>query len=327
MDTNKGIHQDNTLQNEHTLITKDLVQQNLSKSIQDAKRLLGRVLSNHDTTKTIENESSIKLPPLASFHNNSPAVEAPPLTTTYIDPQINEAQSIINSLIDALNNSLQLNQQLKFKNMILNTNQTGYESRYEVEGNLQKHENERIKTQMLQDKQKLIQQLNLSKNKVQKYKKRIVDKNREINKLLKLLNENSIDVTQIELSAIEPSSTSSIRVKSPEDLSKSRKSDMLRALGALATQVLNDDTEDASINQTYIQNSGNVEDENVTEAEISLYPVLNNNNEEHPSSNVLLHKFSNGPILPEIKSHSQSATVALPKMRSFNIVDGSNRDL
>ena len=230
-------------------------------------------------------------------------------------------ETILKSLMDALTNSMQQVQQLKLKNMMLTSSKTTYESRHEVEGNLQRHEYERVKTQMLQETHNLSQQLKLSNGKVQKYKKRIVDKNKEINKLLKLLNDNSIDVTQIELSAVEPSSTSSIRIKSPEDISKNRRSDMLQALGALATQVLNDDTEDGSINQTYIQSSMKAEDENVTEAEISVFNGYNNQN--NPSSNVLLHKFSNGPILPEIKDNAQRNPVVLPKMRSFSTVDNA----
>lgn len=292
-----------TIDNSNAPLTDGVTQINILQAIETAKRFLQQKTSSNQGPESNDNL------------------------------QTNETESVINSLIDALTNSSQQVQQLKFKNMMLSSNKGNLQSRHEVEGNLQKYEYERVKTQMLQERQTMLQNLNVSNGKVQKYKKRIVEKNREINKLLKLLNENSIDVTQIELSSIEPSSTSSVRVKSPEDISKNRKADMLKALGVLATQVLNDDTEDGSINQTYIQSSMRAEDENVTEAEISAYQPYNNINKNangNPavtSSNVLLHKFSNGPILPEIKNNSQSTPVVLPKMRSFSTIDNTSKKI
>ena len=292
-----------TIDNSNTPLTDGVTQINIVQAIETAKRFLQQNTISSQNTGNNEN------------------------LQTY------ETEAVVNSLIDALTNSSQQVQQLKFKNMMLSSNKGNLQSRHEVEGNLQRHEYEHIKTQMLQERQTMMQNLNVSNGKVQKYKKRIVEKNREINKLLKLLNENSIDVTQIELSSVEPSSTSSVRVKSPEDISKNRKADMLKALGVLATQVLNDDTEDGSINQTYIQSSMRAEDENITEAEISAYQpyhnINKNTNSNTPvtSSNVLLHKFSNGPILPEIKNNSQSTPVVLPKMRSFSTIDNTSKKI
>ena len=304
MNSNIPIGADSLAQKVDLSVTDNLAQTDLLQAIEIGKKFLQKAQETKTTKELI----------------NMPRV---------VDNS-SDVRTVVSSLVDALNNSSQQIQQLKFKNLMLSSNKNNLESRHEVEGNLQKHEYERIKTQMLHEKQNMIHNLNISNNKVQKYKKRIVEKNREINKLLKLLNDHSIDVTQIELSSIEPSSTSSIRVKSPDDISKNRKADMLKALGVLATQVLNDDTEDGSINQTYIQSSMRAEDDNITEAEISVYQPYNHanrNNENQPttSSNVLLHKFSNGPILPEIKSNSQLAPVVLPKMRSFSTIDNSSK--
>ncbi|SMN18813.1 similar to Saccharomyces cerevisiae YMR144W Putative protein of unknown function [Maudiozyma saulgeensis] len=305
MNTNIPIGNDEITQKMSPLTPETIVQTNVLQAIEIGKKFLQR---EKDSDKTIGSN----IPTIA--HNPT------------------DAETVVCSLVDALTNSSQHIQQLKFKNLMLSGTKSNIESRHEVEGNLQKHEYERIKTQMLHERQNMIQNLNTSNNKVQKYKKRIVEKNREINKLLKLLNDHSIDVTQIELSSIEPSSTSSIRVKSPDDISKNRKADMLKALGALATQVLNDDTEDGSINQTYIQSSMRAEDENITEAEISVYQPYNhanrnNETQQTTSSNVLLHKFSNGPILPEIKNNSQLTPVVLPKMRSFSTIDNNAKKL
>ncbi|KAG0670598.1 hypothetical protein C6P45_002164 [Maudiozyma exigua] len=292
-----------TTDNSNSSLTDSAAQMNILQAIEAAKRFLQQ--NTIPTQTTVTDDASLP----------------------------KEVESVINTLIDALTSCSQQVQQLKFKNMMLSSNKGNIQSRHEVEGNLQRHEYERIKTQMLQERQTMLQNLNVSNCKVQKYKKRIVEKNREINKLLKLLNDNSIDVTQIELSSMEPSSTSSIRVKSPEDISKNRKADMLKALGVLATQVLNDDTEDGSINQTYIQSSMRAEDENVTEAEISVYQPYNNinkNTNSNPAvkgSNVLLHKFSNGPILPEIKNNNHSTPVVLPKMRSFSTIDNTSKKI
>ena len=142
-----------------------------------------------------------------------------------------------------------------------------------------RQEFERIKNQLLADKQNLIERLNISNGKVKKYKRRIIDKNREINRLIKVLRDNSVDYTQPDVSSVDfatTSSTSSVHITAPEDTSNGKRTGMLKALGALATQVLNDDTEEASPSQTFMQSSVRTEDDNTTtEIEAStFYPQV-----------------------------------------------------
>ena len=265
---------------------------------------------------------------------------------------------ILNNMIKYLGQTSSEVQQLRFRNMMLNANIATQESRREVEQNLQKQEFERIKNQLLADKQNLIESLNISNGKVKKYKRRIIDKNREINRLIKVLRDNSVDYTQPDVSSVDfttNSSASSVQITAPGDTSNGKRTGMLKALGALATQVLNDDTEDASPSQTFIQSSVRTEDDNTTtEIEAStFYPqvysqipqsrppplplplsqpqpqpqpqlVPQQPQQQQQQSASYFSPYTAVPILPEIKSvpAGRSPSITLPKMRSFRTIDG-----
>ncbi|CCF58891.1 hypothetical protein KAFR_0F02950 [Kazachstania africana CBS 2517] len=308
----------------------------LSKVLENAKDLMRKLLSSEGMMSPAEDHEFINkgtsnvngdayqhnLPPSNDSNNN---YRGGLLTSTNFVSnnkiQKEEIVTTMDSLMRSIDFQLKQIQQLKFKNMMLSTNNIDAQSRLTVEENLQKHEHERLKSQLLSEKQTLMEQLKVSDNKVKKYKKRIVDKNREINRLLKLLRQNSVDVSQIEGISFD-SSTSSVRINTSESISRNKKSNMLRTLGVLATQVLNDNTEDTSANQTILQPIGKGDDE--TEAEISFYT---NNTENYPNTNN--NVLTSLPNLPEVKISSPNNApnpIVLPKMRSFSTVDGSVKD-
>lgn len=165
----------------------------------------------------------------------------------------------ISSLMKALNDSVRQIQQLKFKNMMLKSNSNDLQSTYAVEENLKKQQFERMKYQFLLEKEQLMEKLRAKEGKVAKYKSRVVEKNRQINKLTRILNDNSI----LDTSASEISESNTRRSVASIPLSTSSKhktSDMLKTLGLLASQVLKDEVDDDSGNQTIPQVADNTTD-------------------------------------------------------------------
>lgn len=165
----------------------------------------------------------------------------------------------ISSLVGALDESMRQIQQLKLKNMLLKSNSDNLQSSYTVEENLRKQQFERMKYQFLLEKEQLIEKLRAKENKVAKYKSRVMEKNRQINKLTRILNSNAI----LDTSASETSDSTTRRSVSSIPLnsnSKYKTSDMLKTLGILASQVLKDEVDDDSGNQTILQVTDNTTD-------------------------------------------------------------------
>ena len=334
------LHQQNE-QNTHHKEPSDVT---LEMALQDARNLVRKFREHKDTMEAILDGEK------------SEVRESKTSNTQDANLQEKDVVVILNNMIKYLGETSSEVQQLKFRNMMLNANIATQESRREVEQNLQKQEFERIKNQLLADKQNLIERLNISNGKVKKYKRRIIDKNREINRLIKVLRDNSVDYTQPDVSSVDfatTSSTSSVHITAPEDTSNGKRTGMLKALGALATQVLNDDTEEASPSQTFMQSSVRTEDDNTTtEIEAStfypqvyqqipqsrppqlplplsqpqqqpqLVPQQPQQQQQQPAS--YFSPYTAVPILPEIKSvpTGRSPTITLPKMRSFRTIDG-----
>ncbi|QLL30496.1 hypothetical protein HG536_0A03130 [Torulaspora globosa] len=165
----------------------------------------------------------------------------------------------ISSLMRALDDSMRQIQQLKLKNMLLKSNSDNLQSSYVVEENLRKQQFERMKYQFLLEKEQLIEKLRAKESKVAKYKSRVMEKNRQINKLTRILNDSAI----LDTSASETSDSTTRRSVTSIPLSSSSKyktSDMLKTLGLLASQVLKDEVDEDSGNQTILQVADNTTD-------------------------------------------------------------------
>lgn len=276
---------------------------------------------------------------------------------------------VISSLIHVLNQNVRQNQQLKLKNMILKSNSGDVQSRYEVEENLKKQQFERKKCQLFLERENLIRRIHTKDGKVAKYKNKIIEKNREINRLMRILNEHSIsdtpkindssshndtngksdhdgkennnddssnDNNSVPTRVLKPPSASNSSTAassmSSSTSNKEKASDMLRTLGMLASQVLNDEADEDSANQTTIQanNSGlkGSADCNTTEPEILHSPnvsVTNPNSEsvngqsgEPRSTSTGNSNYSN--ILKQLPTQ-------MPKMKRFSTVDGTVKDI
>ncbi|GAV51795.1 hypothetical protein ZYGR_0AF02660 [Zygosaccharomyces rouxii] len=275
---------------------------------------------------------------------------------------------VINSLIHALNQSVRQNQQLKLKNMILKSNSGDVQSRYEVEENLKKQQFERKKCQLFLERENLVKRIQTKDGKVAKYKNKIIEKNREINRLMRILNEHSIsDTPKINDSynnnnndsksnhdnktnnndtsnnsnsapnrALKPPSASNtstaVSSTTSSTSNKEKASDMLRTLGMLASQVLNDEADEDSANQTTIQanNSGlkGHADCNTTEPEILHSP--NFNGAIHNSESMNGQAGDPRSTSTGDGNHTdflKQLPIQMPKMKRFSTVDGTVKDI
>lgn len=223
--------------------------------------------------------------------------------------------NVLQSLVTHLNQAVSQIQQLKFKNMILTSNENNIQSRHEVEDNLQKQQFERMKCQFLLEHQCLKAQLRKRDSKIVKYKQRIIEKNQKLNNLTKVLNQHAIsDTSQID------SFSSSIR-KTPSSTTtpQEMKPDMLNTLGILATHVLKDEIEDDSGNQTILQlAAGSISNDcNTTELEITCSSEM---------TSAATNNRPNGNIESVQGSH-ENKNLQLPKMKSFSTIDGTIKDI
>ncbi|CAI4035616.1 hypothetical protein SMKI_13G2660 [Saccharomyces mikatae IFO 1815] len=223
--------------------------------------------------------------------------------------------NVLQSLVSHLNQAVAQIQQLKFKNMILTSNENNIQSRHEVEDNLQKQQFERIKCQFLLDRQSLKDQLRKRDNKIVRYKQKIIEKNKKLNNLAKVLNQHAISDT----SQIDSFSSSIKKTPSSTITPQETKSDMLNTLGILATHVLKDEIDDDSGNQTILQlAAGSISnDYNTTELEITCSPEMGRSATQNRSD----RKVESAQGL-----HG-NRTLQLPKMKSFSTIDGSIKDI
>lgn len=281
----------------------------LTQSLQSGKKLLNKLgKSNQLLTPVEKNKNSNNKYPSLPNENSTLSLTTPESsqeTDISLDEgakvQIDETEifNTIHSLVTSLDLALKQIQQLKYKTMIQHDNDDA-KSRIDVEKNLQRQEFERVKSQLLLEKNSLLNKVISNDNKVKKYKKRIVEKNLEINRLAKLLNENVTDITYHDISSLDYSNSSTSSAMRPanaslvnQNLNKSKKtSSMLRTLGALASHVLknNEDSDDNSVNRTLLLHTSKIEDDNNTEAEISFSTNnhvghLNDNNNNNTNNN------------------------------------------
>lgn len=348
----------------------------LFQSLKGGESLIKQLIENNQSLSNIKKTDGSKQDTGLNTQQNRQSNE---LQAEHISDKIDERDifNTIHSLVTSLRAAIIQIQQLKYKSMIQNTmNTEDIQSRINVEKNLQKQEFERIKSQLLIEKNSLLNKVTVNEKKIKKYKKRIIEKNLEINRLAKLLNENITDITYHDISSIDNSNSiasSSLKQttipSTEEELLTIRNntdskdtSNMLRTLGALATHVLstNGDTEENSANRTLLLQHSKVEDDNNTEIEISF---RNNNNYNNPmnndtsdhvieSSNILDNHLTNSTSTPtakvshntsidnkrhvlnktfniptvqtnELRKHDIPKLMPLPKMSSFNTVNGS----
>ncbi|CCC66954.1 hypothetical protein NCAS_0A03960 [Naumovozyma castellii] len=299
----------------YTIVTHDYPAYNLTKILEQAKGIIKSVEGTRVVTPIGQDE---ELQERAGTTNND-------------SHQLRELVDTTSILIKYLNESIHETQQLKLKNMILQTNNGSLESRYEVEGNLQKQEFERLKCQLNHEKQTLLGRLQLKDEKVRKYKKKIRDKNGEINRLLKILHDNSIsDASHLSVIETQGSTTTSSRINTPNG-SFRVKTGMLKTLGALATQVLNEGNEDISENQTILEPEDKFHDPDVTEPEMLIFSHNTN-----PSIRILASQgnsgFENaneGDLPPETSETIVKVTSMkqLPKLRTFNAINNDLKDV
>lgn len=210
----------------------------------------------------------------------------------------------ISSLVRALNDSVRQIQQLKLKNMLLKSNSNDLQSSYAVEDNLKKQQFERMKYQFLIEKEHLLEKLRAKESKVTKYKSRVIEKNRQINKLTRILNENST----LDASVSETSESNTRRSVASIPLSTSSKhkaSDMLKTLGILASQVLKDEVDDDSGNQTIPQLA-----DNTTDSDIMHTPIFDDQ--------LRLPSQVSVRGVPISNSSARSPAVELPKIKRFS---------
>ncbi|CAL9736823.1 protein Fdo1p [Monosporozyma servazzii] len=373
MTTFSSSHQQNK-SNDKTTIT-------LTQSLQAGKKLLNKLAKSNQLLTPLEKESMPNLLEKNKNNNNkyssfpkdnSTLSLTTPESSQETDITLDESAKVkideteilntMQSLVTSLDLALKQIQQLKYKTMIQHDNDDA-KSRIDVEKNLQRQEFERVKSQLLLEKNSLLNKVFSNDNKVKKYKKRIVEKNLEINRLAKLLNENVTDITYHDISSLDYSNSSvssAMKTTNPtsaslmnQNLNKSKKtSSMLRTLGALASHVLknNEDSDDNSVNRTLLLHTSKIEDENNTEAEISF---LTNNHVSHLNDNsnvtgktesilenhmadststpttkitrhTLLNKTNNLPMPSNTTDKDESQKlIPLPKMSSFNTINGS----
>ncbi|EDO17515.1 hypothetical protein Kpol_1058p52 [Vanderwaltozyma polyspora DSM 70294] len=220
-------------------------------------------------------------------------------------------------------------QHLKFKNMILSSNENDYKSKYEVEENLQRRQFEKIKSQLMNENQEALTKLKVKENKVIKYKKRIMEKNMEINRLTRILNDNSLNNAKILNPKRSLSATASLAKR--DSITSEKMPDMLNALGILATQVLNDRAPlgNASVgNEPPKLSNNNSIDANMTENDIAQGTDVDATiNADPNTTNSSLIYGNSSTIKISMVPAKVPQKFQLPKMKSFSTNDGTVKDI
>lgn len=186
----------------------DIENSNFDKLINDANVLVTKLIIPKLNSPT-ENDSEYINRKKSFDENNGNNFQTltKSISLNNFDVSALQITTILQSLILSLKNAKGQLNQLKLKNLISSNHNTSDLSRIDVEKNLQKQEFERVKTQLLLEKTQLINKLNLKDKKMKKYKKKIVEKNIEINRLARLLNENVIDNIQHDISSFDYSNS------------------------------------------------------------------------------------------------------------------------
>lgn len=190
----------------------------------------------------------------------------------------------LESLIHMLSKSNEQAKQLKFKNLMLTAGLKDSTSRFEVESNLTKQQFERIRCQLAMETQELHEKVRVQDFKISKYKETIIEKNKEINKLTRLLNDLSAP-SPFHRKNTPQSVTKRTRLGKEAKLQR-KDSNMLATLGLLASHVLGDGNE----------TQGSIDN---TESDIS---------HDSFSKQAKASKGLSMPVLPKISSASLTPT-------------------
>lgn len=223
----------------------------------------------------------------------------------------------LESLVQLASKAREQAKQLRFKNFMLTAGLRDTNSRFEVETSLTKQQFERIRCQLVMECQELQEKVHLQDLKLSKYKETIIEKNKEINKLGRLLNDSGLGK-----SLHVRNTPQSVTKKAHLDRSsKAQRKDsgMLATLGLLASQVLGDKSE----------HSVNVDN---TESDIS-HDSFSNQTQSNKAQ--AAKPFLSTPILPKItrtsftSPHDDTSSehqFQIPKLRSFSTLEDSLKD-
>lgn len=286
----------------------------------------------------------------------------------------------LKELMTALSKSQERVKQLTLKNMFLVQNLNELQSGFKVEQNLAKQQFESMKYNLMIQKSELQKELEGSSIKVTKYRETIMSKNKEINRLSRLLNQSQIHNPKLSRPNSMP--TTSIRKPFFTRQLHSSDSNMLNTLGILASKVLKEEqnpqtafTNNSSSHITqssYTAGEEKIENPDNTESDISHDSTQLANQSQNflsggissasplPNSSSMAPRaqhFQSMPLVSEMRvdanantntvnsSSSNSATenhnpsfmqlnrpqlpngIMLPKLRSFNTVDGTVKDV
>ncbi|AGO12727.1 AaceriADR259Wp [[Ashbya] aceris (nom. inval.)] len=159
-------------------------------------------------------------------------------------PTNDELSETLEMLVNLLSKSQEQIRQLKFKNLVLNSTLKNVDSRSEVELNLSKHMYERVKCKLNIDKQELKEQLRTRDHKISKYRDTIMEKNKQINRLMRILNKTA-QYMPTTPSVKTKSNSGSVHsgITCSNSGSKNNGSHMLTTLGILASRVLDEESD------------------------------------------------------------------------------------
>ncbi|CCD24990.1 uncharacterized protein NDAI_0E01740 [Naumovozyma dairenensis CBS 421] len=221
------------------------------------------IISGTDDTKQLH-DTPVNVKGSISHHAQAkPGIENQVLSA-------DEASATIVHLNKQLGRLQQLLNQKKLRNMLLENNAKSLKSNNEVERKLHKEQFDQMKYQSYLEKEKLLRNLRLKDMKIRKYKKRIISKNKEINRLTKILNDNSVkdNLRNLSPSVDRKESISSNSEIYSSQYTGSTPTNKLRTLGVLATRVLNEESEGCSDAHTILEESDpSPVDPNATELE------------------------------------------------------------
>ncbi|AET40453.1 Fdo1p Ecym_6050 [Eremothecium cymbalariae DBVPG len=269
-----------------------------------------------------------------------------------------ELVETLNLFIDLLCKSQEQVRQLKLKNLILSSNLKDIVSRTEVEMNLSKHLFDKVKCHLNIEKQELKDQVRNKDMKVMKYRETIIEKNKQINKLMRILNGTSSSKDNASLA----SSVQGPRLVRTHDAGHDSKlarsdSNMLTTLGILASRVLGEE-----MDYTHVQDSES-DCSHSQDGQSSVLSAANSRSLRVPPkrqlqmssqrqpipSAIKAQHFHSMPVLSETRSDTTTSTsseaamaavpvtnselrntphlnTTLPKMPSFNTFDGSMKE-
>ncbi|SCU89972.1 LADA_0F00914g1_1 [Lachancea dasiensis] len=209
----------------------------------------------------------------------------------------------LDDLNQMLGESRERVKRLKFKNMMLTESFKHSESRFEVETNLSKQQFERIRCQLVMETHDLHEKVRLQDLKLAKYRETIMEKNKEINRMARLLNDSSIP-NSVQLRNTPQSIGKPSRIRRTSKLQR-RNSNMLATLGLLATRVLGDG------NETQI-NSDNTESD-ISHDSFQIHHQHHTKHPQQPQNSAIDHQQL------RISSYPGSGTSSLtPTSDSFN---------